>query len=83
MSALVVLSGCTSGNSSSPSGALVATASDASVSAIDCGFDAQAQEISAKKFFRQLEEQYESMFDSFQRLPLFSRLDKNQRPPGF
>jgi len=63
LSALIFLSGCALENESDPSGVPVA-ASTAPVIALACGLDAQAKEVSAKKFFALLEDQYESRFDS-------------------
>ena len=65
LAALVALSGCATESELNPSdNAGKASASDAPYISVNCGFDAQAQEVPAEQFFALLEEQYQSLYES-------------------
>ncbi len=65
LAALVALSGCaTESELNTSDNAGKASASDAPYISVNCGFDAQAQEVPAEQFFALLEEQYQSLYES-------------------
>ena len=65
LAALVALSGCATESELNPSdNAGKASASDAPYISVNCGFDAQAQEVPAEQFFALLEEHYQSRHES-------------------
>jgi hypothetical protein len=65
LAALVTLSGCAAESELSPSkNEGTSSASDAPFIPVNCGFDAQAQEVPAEEFFALLQEEYQSRRES-------------------